>query len=84
NYFGESEVRAKLELGSGTDFRMLYSGQMSNTGVSDHLGNVTNFWTSTKATGDNAWAISFQANKDQVWNLSLGRSYRNSVRCIKN
>ncbi len=84
DFLGEENAGELLEMGGPTDFRMKYAGQMSNSGNSEYAGVVTNFWTSDEATGDNAWAFSLQAGKNQIWKLTLGKSYRNSVRCIKN
>ncbi len=81
---GTEQARRMLEPDGETDFRMLYSGQISGTGQSEWGGTVTNFWTSNTISGDNSWAFSFQAGKDNYWKLALGRSSRNSVRCIKN
>ena len=82
-YLGTENARTMLEKGGPTDFNMLYSGQMSSSG-SEFLGQIVNFWTSNPGAGDNAWAFSLQKDKEQIWKLSLGRVYRNSVRCIKN
>lgn len=85
NFLGGEEVaRTQLEEGGVTDFNMKYAGQITTSGVSQFAGSVTNFWTSSEAAGDNAWAFSLQKDKDQIWKLSLGKSYRNSVRCVKN
>ena len=77
-------ARTELEVGGSTDFRMLYAGQQNQVGKSEYLGTVVNFWTSSALTGNNAWSYSLQANKDQVWKITLGKSYRISIRCIKN
>lgn len=84
DYVGGPEVaRSMLEEGAPTDFNMTYAGQMSTSG-SAYAGEIVNFWSSNPGAGDNAWTFSMQKDKDQVWKLSLGRAYRNSVRCIKN
>lgn len=80
---GEENARELLEDGGSSDFRMRYAGQISSSGGSQYAGTVVNYWTSTSASGDNAWAFSLQKDKDQIWKLTLGRSYLNSVRCIK-
>ncbi len=84
DYLGESNARTQLEVGGPTDFNMVYAGQVSSSGGSQYAGQIVNFWTSSKGAGDNGWAYSLQNDKDQVWKLSLGVGYRNSVRCIKN
>jgi len=84
DYFGETNVRRELEVSGSTDFRMLWAGQRANTGRYEFQGQAVNYWTSTKATGTNAYTFSFQADKDTYWKLSLGTSYGINVRCIKN
>jgi len=81
DFLGRENARELLEDGGSTDFRMRYAGQIS--GGSQYAGTVVNYWTSTISSGDNAWVFSMQKDKDQVWQLPLGRSYLNSVRCIK-
>ena len=85
DFIGEEEqVRTELEPGGSTDFRMLYAGQQNASGTFEYGGSVVNFWTSSKLTGSNAWSFSMQAGKDQVWKITLGQSYKISVRCVKN
>jgi len=84
DYVGRDQSRTQLEVGGSTDFRMLYGGQQNPNGASEYGGTVVNFWTSSKLTGTNAWAFSLQDGKDQVWKITLGQSYKISVRCVKN
>ena len=83
-FLGEENARRELEPGGSTDFRMLFAGQRTSNGSYEYAGTVTNFWASSRPTGSNAWSYSMQAGKDQVWKITLGQSYRISVRCIKN
>ncbi len=84
DFLGPEQARVELEPSGSTDFRMLYAGQQNTSGTSEYGGTVVNFWTSSKLTGSNAWAFSLQDGKDQVWKITLGQSYKISVRCIKN
>jgi len=84
DFYGETEVRRELEADGSSDFRLLWAGQRANTGRYEYQGSAVNYWTSTRATGSNAFAVSFQAGKDTYWKLSLGQSYGINVRCIKN
>jgi len=84
NFFGEENARVMLDKGSETDFNMNYPGQINTSGQSEFAGKIVNYWTSTKGAGDNGWAFSMQSDKNEVWKLSLGMTYKNSVRCIKN
>lgn len=83
DHLGAETARIQLEKGGPTDFNLVYAGQMSTSG-SQYAGEIVNFWTSTAGAGDNAWTYSLQKDKEQIWKLSLGRAYRNTVRCIKN
>ena len=84
DYLGQEQARTELEPSGSTDFRLLYAGQQNSSGRSEYLGTVVNFWTSTRVTGTNAWAISLQDGKDQIFKITLGQSYKISVRCVKN
>jgi uncharacterized protein (TIGR02145 family) len=84
SFLGDENARAELEPDGSSDFRLLFAGQRSSKGTYEYMGTVTNFWSSSRPSGTNAWSYSFQAGKDQIWKLTLGQSYRISVRCIKN
>lgn len=84
NQFGTENARTELEVGGSSDFRMLYAGQRNESGGYDFQGYAVNFWTSTKGSGSNGVAVSFQDGKDTYWRLTLSQRYGNSVRCIKN
>jgi uncharacterized protein (TIGR02145 family) len=83
DYYGGDLARTHLEVGGDSDFRMYYAGQRSTAGRSEMLNTVGNFWTSTKASGENAYEFSFQSDKDTYFRINLSQSYSFSVRCIK-
>jgi len=83
DFYGNENARARLEIGGDSDFRLMYAGQRSLNGRYEYQEAVTSFWTSTKASGDNAWVFSIQKDKNNVFKLNLGQTYGLSVRCIK-
>jgi len=84
NYLVADSAKTRLEWGGDTEFRMLYAGQRSLNGRYEFAETVTSFWTSTKASGENAWVYSFQKANTSVFKLNLARNYGLSVRCVKN
>jgi len=83
DFYGQGEAKKAMEVNGSSDFRMYLAGQRSVAGSSELMGQVTNFWTSTKSSGDNAIAFSFQKDQDNYFKLNLGQRYGFSVRCIK-
>lgn len=83
DFYGADVARKRLDVSGDSDFRMLMAGQRSTTGRSEMLNVGANFWTSSKSSGENAIAFSFQNDKDGFFKLNLGRSYGFSVRCLK-
>jgi uncharacterized protein (TIGR02145 family) len=83
DYYGTDLAKKRLEVAGDSDFRMYMAGQRSIGGRSELLNTVANFWTSTKSSGENAWAFSFQTSQDGYFKLNLGVTYGFSVRCIK-
>jgi uncharacterized protein (TIGR02145 family) len=83
DFYGGETAKNHLLVGGDSDFRMLMGGQRSTTGRSELLGQVTNFWTSTKSSGENAFTFSFQADQETYFKITLSQSYGFSVRCIK-
>lgn len=83
DFFGPANARARLEVAGDSDFRMFYAGQRSINHRYEFLNTVSNFWTSTKSSGSNAWMMSFQFDKDEAFKLNLGWDYGMSVRCVK-
>ncbi|MDD4645206.1 MAG: FISUMP domain-containing protein [Bacteroidales bacterium] len=83
DFYGETLAKGHLEVGGDSDFRMLLAGQRSTGGSSEMMNQVTNFWTSTKSSGENSFAISFQKDQANYFKLNLSRSYGFSVRCVK-
>jgi len=83
DFYGEGLAKKQLEVTGGSDFRMFLAGQRSTSGSYQMLNLGANFWTSTKTSGENANAISFQKDQDNYFKLNLGQSYGFSVRCIK-
>ncbi len=81
--YGAGQAKQHLEITGDSDFRMYLAGQRSTAGRSEMMNLVTNFWTSTKSSGENAQAISFQRDQDNYFKLNLGQAYGFSVRCIK-
>lgn len=81
--YGLDMAKKKLEVGGDSDFRMFLAGQRSIAGRSELMNLVANFWTSTKSSGENAWAFSFQKEQDNYFKLNLGHAYGFSVRCVK-
>jgi uncharacterized protein (TIGR02145 family) len=83
NFYGEAEAKKHLLVDGDSDFRMFLSGQRSTAGRSEMMNLVTNFWSSTKSSGENAQAISFQRDQEASFKLNLSAQYGFSVRCIK-
>ncbi|MFA5815566.1 MAG: FISUMP domain-containing protein [Bacteroidales bacterium] len=83
DFYGADLAKKQLEVTGDSDFRMFLAGQRSTAGRSEMLNLVTNFWTSTKSSGENAQAISFQKDQDNYFKLNLAQNYGFSVRCIK-
>jgi uncharacterized protein (TIGR02145 family) len=83
-YYGNETAKSHLEVAGDSDFRMLLAGQRLTDGRTyNNLELGANFWTSTKASGENANAISFQKDQPNYFRLNLGQSYGFSVRCVK-
>lgn len=83
DFLGTDSPRQRLEVGGDTDYRMFYAGQRSINNRYEYVEAVTSFWTSTKASGDNAWVFSLQKDKNVYYRINLGNTYGFSVRCIK-
>lgn len=83
DFYGITQARQHLEVAGDSDFRMFMAGQQSNNGRSEFLNQVANFWTSTKASGENAYEFSFQKDANNVFKINLSTTYGFSVRCIK-
>jgi uncharacterized protein (TIGR02145 family) len=83
DFLGAGIPRLRLEVGGDTDFRLFYAGQRSINNRYEYVEAVTSFWTSTKASGDNAWVFSLQKDKNDYYRINLGNAYGFSVRCIK-
>ncbi len=83
DFYGTNQAKSHLLVSGDSDFRMFLAGQRSTAGRSEMMNTVTNFWTSTKSSGENAWAVSFQRDQDGYFKLNLGQAYGFSVRCIK-
>ncbi len=83
DFYGLDQAKKHLLAGGDSDFRMFLAGQRSTAGRSELMNQVTNFWTSTKSAGENAWAFSFQKDQDNYFKINLGQAYGFSVRCIK-
>lgn len=83
DFYGADVAKNRLEVTGDSDFRMFMAGQQSNTGRSEFLNQVANFWTSTKSSGENAYEISFQKSQDTFFKINLSHSYGFSVRCVK-
>ena len=81
--YGTDLAKQNLEVTGNSDFRMFLAGQRNINGRSEMLNTVANFWTSSKATGENAWAFSFQKDQASYFKLNLGQGYYFSVRCVK-
>jgi uncharacterized protein (TIGR02145 family) len=83
-FYGANSAKTHLEISGDSDFRMFLAGQRSTDGRTfQMLNQVANFWTSTKSSGENANAISFQKDQDPYFKLNLGQNYGFSVRCVK-
>ena len=82
-YGADTEAKKHLLVGGDSDFRMFLAGQRSTAGRSEMMNLVTNFWTSTKSSGENAQAMSFQRDQEPYFKLNLSWQYGFSVRCIK-
>jgi uncharacterized protein (TIGR02145 family) len=83
DYYTVDTAKNHLLVGGDSDFRMFFAGQRSTAGRSEMMNLVANFWTSTKSSGDNAWAFSFQKDQNNYFKINLGQAYGFSVRCIK-
>jgi len=83
DFYGPDAARQHLEVAGDSDFRMFYAGQRSTAGRSEMLNSVANFWTSTKAAGENAIGFSFQKDQNTAFKLNLAQNYSFSVRCVK-
>jgi uncharacterized protein (TIGR02145 family) len=84
DFYGADLVKKRLEVAGDSDFRMFLAGQRSTDGRTYQMMNsVANFWTSTKTSGENANAFSFQKDQDIYFKLNLGQAYGFSVRCVK-
>lgn len=84
DFYGTNLAKQHLEVTGDSDFRMYLAGQRSTDGRTYQMMNlVTSFWTSTKTSGENANAFSFQKDQDMYFKLNLAQSYGFSVRCIK-
>jgi uncharacterized protein (TIGR02145 family) len=83
DFYGVDQAKAHMIVGGDSDFRMFLAGQRSIAGRSEMMNLVTNFWTSTKSSGENAFAFSFQSSQPNYFKLNLSQLYGFSVRCIK-
>lgn len=84
DFYGANSAKLQLEINGNSDFRMYFAGQRSTDGRSfQMLNTVANYWTSTKSSGENANAISFQKDQDGFFKLNLSQTYGFSVRCVK-
>ena len=74
------------ETGNGTDdffFSASPAGDRRNDGSYDGEGEYAAFWTSTEASGGNAYYIDLNYNNDLVNRTSVNKHHGFSVRCIK-
>ena len=83
DFYGVNLAKDHLLVNGDSDFRMFLAGQRSISGRSEMMNQVTNFWTSTKSSGENAFAFSFQSSQPNYFKLNLSQLYGFSVRCIK-